>query len=137
MLDWIETPLAWAREAFLGRRQVSLRVHRAFLVASRRDCYFVNLTNLSRNRDIEVTHIWFESHPPVHVLQRDRPLPKRLRPDETWETWLDVSLLPSAVRDDAFTLVRARLSTGKILRSERNVTVPTIGAVPGGPIHDA
>ena len=137
MLTWIATPLAWAREAFLGRRQVRLRVHRAVLVASHRDCYFVNLTNLSRNRDIEVTHIWFESDPPIHVLQPDRPLPKRLRPDETLETWLDVSLLPAAVRDDAFTLVRARLSTGKVLRSERNTSVPPIGAIPGGPIRDA
>lgn len=136
MLDWIATPLAWARDAFLGRRQVRLRVHRALMVATRRDCYFVNLTNLSRDRDVEVTHIWFECQPPVHVLQRDRPLPKRLRPDETWETWLEVSILPPAVRDDAFILARARLSTGKVLKSERNTVVPPVGVVPGGPIRD-
>jgi len=135
MIDWIATLLAWAREAFLGRRQVRLRVHRAFLVASGHECYFVNLTNLSRDRDVEVTHIWFECGPQIPVVQPDRPLPKRLRPDETWETWLEVSRLPVPVRDDAFTLVRAQLSTGKVLKSKRNTAVPNSGVVPGGPIR--
>src|SRR3972149_2529109 len=114
MLEWIATPLGWARDAFLGRRQVVLKVHRAILIEGHRDCYFVNVTNHSRDREVEVTHIWFECEPRVHVLQRDRPLPKRLRADETWETWLDVSLLPPAVRDVSFKLARARLSTDKV-----------------------
>ena len=40
--------------------------------------YFVKVTNLSQKRAIVITHIWFETKPPKHVL--DNGLPARLPP---------------------------------------------------------
>ena len=126
-------------------RRVRVRVHRASFVGSPGpESYFINVTNMSLNREVEITHVWFECSPEVHVLRRERPLPKRLKVDEAWETWIGVSELPVGLGDDAYKLARVRLSTGKVFRSKRNDQVPIIGRVPGGdapqapigPIHD-
>jgi hypothetical protein len=63
----------------------------------------------------------------------DRPLPKRLKPDETWETWVDVGRVPD-VGDKVYKLGRARLSTGVVIKSRKNAAVPEQGSVPGGPV---
>ena len=122
-------------KAFLDRRRIRVLVHRAFFLNNPEEYFFINVTNLSRDRAIEITHIWFQSHPEVHVLNPNRPLPKRLEPDETWETWIRVNDLPANYRDDAFTLARVRMSTGSVAYSQRNINVPPVGAVPGGPIN--
>ena len=96
--------------------------------------YFVNVTNLFNDRDVEITHVWFEGTPRVDVVRSDRRLPVRLRPYESWETWQPLNTLPDAVRHDAFTLARVRLSTGAIIESTENVGVPARGFVPGGPV---
>ena len=109
-----------------------LTVHRALFLPEGPECYFINATNIGSYGEIEVTHVWFETAPPVYVIQPDRPLPKRLKPQETWETWLRVDSLDS--RQDVFVLARARLSTGIVVSSLKNVDVPLYGSVPGGPI---
>jgi hypothetical protein len=124
----------WA--AFGERRKVRLTVHRAFFVASGRECFFINVTNLSKNRELEITHVWFEAKPQIPALQPDRMLPKRLKPDETWETWIDVSKVPSELHQSAYTLARARLSSGSVIKSTKNIDVPDAGNVPGGPIQN-
>jgi hypothetical protein len=97
------------------------------------ECYFVNVTNISLNREVEVTHVWFECSPKVYLVRTERPLPKRLKVDETWETWILTKELPASLTDeDAYTLARVRLSSGKVFRSKRNDPVPNIGWVPGG-----
>jgi hypothetical protein len=58
-----------------------------------------------------------------------------LRPDETWETWLEISQLPATARDNAYTLARARLSTTRVITSVRNASVPPVGVIPGGPVR--
>jgi hypothetical protein len=118
--------------AFEDRRQTRLTVHKAFFVATGREYFFVNITNLSRNREIEITHIWFDCVPQIPVLNPNRMLPKRLKADETWETWIEVDKVPSQLHESTYTLARARLSTGKILKSIRNANVPESGTVPGG-----
>jgi hypothetical protein len=120
--------------AIWGRRHVRLTVHKAHFIESGRECYFINVTNLSRNREIEVTHVWFDTVHQVHALERDRPLPKRFKPDETWETWVDVGRIPSELGESVYRLGRARLSTGAIIKSRKNVDVPHAGDVPGGPV---
>jgi hypothetical protein len=133
---WILTPLEWMGVAFLGRRRLRLTVHRAFFLPSGPECFFINATNLSRDREIEVTHIWIDTQPEMTpVLNPQRPLPVRLRPDETWETWFPVAALPTTHHDQVFTLARARLSTGSVIRSRRNRSVLGTGIVPGGPIR--
>jgi hypothetical protein len=109
-------------------------VHRALFLPSGPECFFLNATNITADSDVEVTHIWIATSPEVHVLQRDRPLPKRLKPQETWETWIRVDQVPGAERDPVFDLARARLSTGEIVNSKRNDGVPSYGTVPGGVI---
>ena len=94
--------------------------------------YFVNVTNLFDDRDVEITHVWFDATPQVHVLCSDRPLPVRLKPYESWETWQHLDTLPAVVRHDAFTLARVRLSTGDVIRSVENADVPSRGFVAGG-----
>jgi hypothetical protein len=107
-----------------------LLVHRAAFVSTGQQCYFINATNVS-DHDVEITHIWFDTEPPTHVVQSARPLPKRLRPRETWETWIFVGYIPTDAPDDAYLLARARLSTGTVVDSRRNDTVPEMGFVPG------
>lgn len=136
MLDILKTILETVWVAFGGRRKVRLTVHRAFFVAAKRECFFVNVTNLSKDRELEITHVWFDCKPQIAVLQQDRMLPKRLKPDETWETWIDVSKIPSKLHESAYTLGRARLSSGRIIKSSKNIDVPEAGIIPGGPIQN-
>ena len=120
-----------------GRRRLRLLVHRAYFLGSSTECYFINATNLSKDKDIEITHLWIDSEPQVHINRPERRLPRRLRPDETWETWIEVKNLPPSLRKDLYKLARARLSTGKIVKSKKNKNVPPVGTVPGGPIGNS
>jgi hypothetical protein len=115
-----------------GRRHVQVLVHRANFAATGRACYFVNVTNLSHERDVVITHVYFDTVPQVHALTNERPLPVRLKPDDPWETWVEAERLPA--NEETFTLARVRLSNGKVIRSKKNKQVPTAGVVPGGPI---
>ena len=54
-------------------RRVRVRVHRAFFDGGQ-ECYFVNVTNVSLNREVEVTHVWFDLSPRVHAIRpSERP----------------------------------------------------------------
>jgi hypothetical protein len=66
-----------------ARRRLRVLVHRGYLQGGPVPFYFVKVTNLSSARDVVITHVWFEAVPPVHLLLKERPLPKRLRPNET------------------------------------------------------
>lgn len=117
---------------FLGRRKLLLTVHRAEFVATGRECYFVKATNVSRNRDMELTHVWFACVPEVQALAPERPLPKRLKPDESWETWVDAGRLPPDLGTRALKLARARLSSGIVVKSRAAKDLPGEGYVSGG-----
>lgn len=127
---WLLDRLA-AREQ--RRRRVQVRVHRAdaFTDGGKVDCYFVNVTNLSPQREIVVTHVWFETTPPVHVLNPQRPLPKRLALDEPWETFAPVAAVPGDPERVLY-LARVRLSTRAVIKSRPAKNVPPYGTIPGG-----
>lgn len=127
----IKTVLSWIFSGLAHRRKVRVLCHRAYLSPST-ECYFVNVTNLSPSRDIEITHVWFDCQPRIDVLNPERPLPKRLRPDEPWETWIEVQRLPSSAGNNVYTMARVRLSNGRIIKSKFNRDVPNAGYVPGG-----
>lgn len=91
--------------------------------------YFVKVTNLSQSRDIEITHVWFATEPPVHLLLPERPLPARLRPDETWEGWVDAAAVAHASKIER--AGRVRLASGKTVKSRPNKGVPPIGYIAG------
>jgi hypothetical protein len=78
--------------------------------------------------------VWFAIDGDVPAMPPDRPLPKRLKPDETWETWVEADRLPPNLGERAFEFARARLSTGHVIKSRKNTTVPSMGSIPGGPI---
>lgn len=119
---------------FLERRRVRVTIHKAHFTKSKVEAYFINVTNLSKTREVEITHVWFSCVPRVYALPRDRPLPKRLKVDETWSTWIELDELPEWVHLEPWGYGRVRLSTGKVMRSVENKHVPSLGSVAGGPI---
>lgn len=120
----------WLRARSQARRRVRVLVHRAVFLPRSPEHFFIKITNLSSGRDVEVTHIWFATAQDVHVLNEARPLPARLRPDETLETWKPVAQVPSRVGVER--LVRVRLSTGAVVKSRLNKSIPPVGYVAGG-----
>lgn len=112
-------------------RSIRIRVHRAyFLNKPEEHCFFINVVNSSPTTDIEITHVWYEGSTRVDILEPRRPLPRRLQPNESWETWIRSTEVPSD--PDPFTNFRVRISTGKVFNSEQNRDVPPRGFVPGG-----
>jgi hypothetical protein len=114
-----------------GLKRVSVQVHEAVLAANGTACFFINARNTSPTREIEVTHVWLAIEPELHVINPARPLPKRLRPDETWETWLPVSEVPKESRLRVARSAKVQISTGKVFTSQARVHVPPVGYVPG------
>ena len=113
--------------AILNRRRIRVLVHRAHLEDKQKEAFFITITNLTLDRELEVTNIWFNASPKIHVTQIDRPLPKTLKPNETWGTWLPVNRLPLGYHPYAFKMVRVRLSNGTLAYSEENTTHPEKG----------
>ncbi len=117
-------------------RKDQVLVHRAKFLGSgteEPDCYFITVTYLSLNREVEITHVWFGTPVEVNFVCNDRPLPKRLRVDEVWSTWVPVVALPVSLTDDeVYKLALVRLSSGKVFKSKQNKSVPGFGSVPGG-----
>jgi hypothetical protein len=134
-LKVVAAPLLWSAKQVRGRRRVRALVHRgffmpeppAFQVPYAGECYFMKVTNLSQSRTIQVTHIWFDTSPPKHIL--DKRLPAALGPDETFETWMPVAEVPDVPNVEQ--LGRVRLSSGKTVESQLNKTVPPAGRMAG------
>jgi hypothetical protein len=57
-----------------------------------------------------------------------RPLPKRLEPDESWETWFSAVSAISVGEEEAFLLARVRLSIDKVVKPRKREKVPAFGA---------
>jgi hypothetical protein len=120
------------------RRRVKVLVHQAVFFgrdpATGRTIgsephYFVKVTNLSETREIEITHIWIDGNPQVHLMNPARPLPARLRPDETWEDWVRVADVTHVSKvERAF---RIRLSNKQVIKSRPNKDVPPVGYLAG------
>lgn len=127
----VQMVLDWLFKIIGLRQSVRVLCHRAHFLPSGPECYFINVTNLSPQRDAELTHVWMACGEDIHVLNPSRPLPHRLRPEESWETWVEVNKLPMPVRVTAFNLARVRLSNGRIIKSKKNENVPSAGFVPG------
>jgi len=117
--------------AFGRRRDVRVLVHSAMHLNTGQRCFFINVTNLSPSRDVEITHVWLDDAARLPVFNAERPLPRRLKPDESWETWLPWVHLPTNFLSNAMTSFRVRLSTGAIIKSRQNHDVPPIGDIPG------
>jgi hypothetical protein len=126
-------PVFWLADQARGwqqrRRRVRALIHRAIFLPTSTEHFFLKVTNLSETREVEITHIWFATEPPVHVLNSARPLPTRLRLDETFETWVPVAEVPHVPNVEF--LGRIQLSNGKVVKSRLNRNVPPVGYVAG------
>ena len=110
-----------------------MRVHTAYVGNGKpTPYYFVNVTNNSSTRDVEVTHVWFATKPPVHILNIHRPLPVRLQYAERWETCIKVARLPDVPGVER--LGRVRLSSGDTVHSSTDRNLPSQGFVAGPPL---
>ena len=134
IIELVTTTLNNVWKVFDLQRRVRFTVHRAFFISSGIECFFLNVTNISPKKEIEITHVWFDNKPQIPVLNKDRPLPKRLKPDETWETWIKVAKIPEWILESPYDKARLRISTGRIIKSKKNKNVPETGSVPGGNI---
>ena len=124
--------VGWILQALDARRRVRCTVHKAALSnAPDIEHAFIKVTNISATKDVEITHVWFDTHPRVDVMNPHRRLPKRLKPDETWETWIETSEIPEQERHDCFERARVRLSVGRIIRSKKGKDIPPNGYVAG------
>lgn len=117
----------------LVRRTVRVLVHRAYFNGNKEPRYFINVTNLSRSREVEIVNLWFEMLPRKFVSNSLRPLPKRLKLDETWETWIDAKDLEGVPVEQVYKLARVKLSNGRVVKSKQNTNVAQQGPVPGDP----
>jgi hypothetical protein len=124
-----------ARDVEQRRRRVRVRTHEAVFEGSTELCIMVNVVNLGQ-RPITITHVWLAADRELHLRNPRRPLPKRLEPDEPWETWSPLAqfgpLLLVLDGSEILRSARVRLSTGRVIKAKPSRDVPTAGAVPGG-----
>jgi len=115
-----------------GASLLRLTSHQARFRSSNRMLYFVNLANKAPF-PLEVTHVWYED-PTCHIQihPRSRPLPVRLDIRQPWCTWIAIDELPERWQDNTYDRFRVRLSTGEVIASRKEDTVPPVGPVPGG-----
>lgn len=122
------------RDVSQRRRRVRVRAHEAVFQGTIEPCVMINVVNLGQ-RPITVTHVWLEGATELHLSNAQRPLPRRLEPDEPWETWSPLSefgpLLRTLHGDQLLRSARVRLSTGRVIKAKPSRDVPAAGAVPG------
>jgi hypothetical protein len=115
-------------------RRLRVLVHRAVFLSDSGlpvsdEQLFVKVTNSSDSREVSITHIWLDTTPQIDLLNSARPLPARLQPDETFETWAPVAVLPNVAGLEQ--LVRVKLSNGTTVKSRLNKDVRPVGHVAG------
>jgi hypothetical protein len=124
-----------ARDVSQRRRRVRVRTHEAMFRGSYELCMMINVVNLGQ-RPVTITHVWLAVAPPVYVENSQRSLPRRLEPDEPWETWVPMSMLGASLktmsRTELLRAARVRLSTGHVVKARPARGMPHVGAVPGG-----
>jgi len=118
-------------------REVLATMHKAWFDGTEPlvHAYFFTIVNLSE-REIEVTHVGMECGGEyIDASQPERPLPKRLKPQESWATWIELEKLPTWIHDDPIRHGRVRLSTGQVIKTKRAKNIPPRGSVPGGELR--
>ena len=116
-----------------GWCRVRVTAHRAYFLGNPDQQLFITVTNLSPKREVEVVRVWIASLPTIEALSQ--PLPKRLKTEESWETWVPISALSAFDLPYAEVRARVRLSNGKEFRSRPNAKVAPVGYVPGTSRH--
>ena len=104
---------------------VRVLAHRAYFIGNPVEHFFLKVVNVTPGTDVEVTHVWYENGGRVDILSR--PLPVRLQPSKTWETYVPTSSIPDDA--DVFQHFHALISTGEVFASIHNKDVPPVGYV--------
>lgn len=112
----IQTVLQWLFQIIGLTQRIRVRCHRAVILPNGPGCFFVNVTNISINRDVELNHVWLDYTPEIHLLNPHRVLPHCLKPGESWETWIEVDNIPLSYHDTVFDNALVRLSNGRVFR---------------------
>ena len=118
-------------------RRVRVTVHLGYFPGSNQQHAFVNVANLSGNRDVEVGAVWFETPERVPVLNGDRPLAELLKPGASWETWIPLDQLGGLAGNRLYRSARVRLAGGRVVKSRRNKSTPPAGTPPGWARHES
>ncbi len=104
---------------------VRVLVHKAYFLNNSVQCFFIKIVNAT-SAEVEVTHVWYENDlETVDILMA--PLPWRLKPSETYETWVPVAEIPEC--DNIYQHFRVVVSTGEVFTSQQNVNVRPFGFV--------
>jgi len=107
---------------------IRVLVHKAYFQNNPVQYFFIKIVNITSDAEVEVTHVWCESDTEtVDILTA--PLPRRLKPFETYETWVPVEDISE--HDDIFQHFWVVVSTGEVFSSQQNVDVRPIGFVAG------
>jgi hypothetical protein len=110
---------------------VRVLVHKAYIQNNSVQHFFIKIVNATHDAEVEVTHVWYENDMKTKDILT-RPLPKRLKTSESWETWVPVSDIPeNSENEDIFQHFRAVISTGEVFTSQNNVSVRPSGYVAG------
>ena len=102
-----------------------------FVEAPDRAAFFINITNVCVERDTEIIIVWMETSPRTHVTPNARPLPVRLRPFKSQETWIYFDELPSIPDRSVYEMARVRLSTGEVIARRQVLACQNSGSSPG------
>jgi hypothetical protein len=87
------------RRIFMGRLDVRVRVHEATLTESyQAEAFFINVTS-SPGRSIRPTHVTVLTEPAVVVVNPQPPMRVIAKDGDTWETWVEKSMLPDPSQD--------------------------------------
>ena len=103
-------------------------VHKAYFIGNPIEHFFIKIVNATGDADVEITHAWYENEQ-ISVEILSAPLPKRLKPFETYETWVPVTGIPES--EDCFQRFRVVASTGEVYTSRLNIDVRPLGFVAG------
>lgn len=103
-----------------------------FDIAPDIELYFIGVVSETED-DVFLTHVWAQCSKSNVFPENDlRPLPRRLRKGEPWETWIRSADVPREEHENPYNMMRVRISTGETFRSSYNRGVPSHGDVPGG-----
>ena len=109
-------------------KNLILLVHKAYFNGNPIQHFFIKLINTSESKEIEITHVWYKNEN-ITVDILTAPLPKRLKPDEIYETWVPVDQIPND--ENAFQNFHAVISTGEAFTSKQNIDVRPFGFIAG------
>ena len=122
--------LVWlVNQIWLKTQKPIVLVHEAFFSNTPKPYYFIKVQNHSQKYNFTITHVWIEDKEKVHIVNNNRPLPKKLKPTDEWETWIEKSKITD--KDNVYFNVRVKLSDNRILKSKLNKKVPSQGYVAG------